>query len=165
MSTPDVSTAVDAALVILSRLAGGPVEVGAAAVRWAANRLDFTTCEPGRVELTFAVSEDEVIYVQDATASAALHLLTTVLRTQARVDAVNARLRAIEVVDVGRRIDPEGDCETALAEVTDNPCDKNGTRDGFVCLNCGRWSERIADIPHRFATCVPYVGPVRRGRR
>lgn len=107
MSTPDVSTAVDAALVILSRLAGGPVEVGAAAVRWAANRLDFTTCEPGRVELTFAVSEDEVIHVQDATASAALHLLTTVLRTQARVDAVNARLRAIEVVDVGRRIDPE----------------------------------------------------------
>jgi len=59
----------------------------------------------------------------------------------------------------------KGDCETALAEVTDNPCDKNGTRDGFVCLNCGRWSERIADIPHRFATCVPYVGPVRRGRR
>lgn len=39
-----------------------------------------------------------------------------------------------------------------------------GTQDGFVCLNCNRWATTVAAIRHRFTTCVPYTGPVRRGR-
>lgn len=89
----------------------------------------------------------------------------TVLHSDAVLSHVRADGFTVSLHRAFHGITCKGDCETALAEVTDNPCDKNGTRDGFVCLNCGRWSERIADIPHRFATCVPYVGPVRRGRR
>lgn len=44
-------------------------------------------------------------------------------------------------------------CTTAGAEVTDNPCDKGGVRDGFRCADCGRWSERAEDLAHA-ATCA-----------
>jgi len=42
---------------------------------------------------------------------------------------------------------PSG-CSTVAAEVTDNPCDKGGIREGFRCADCGRWSERAEDLLH-----------------
>lgn len=55
-------------------------------------------------------------------------------------------------------------CSSVAAEVTDNPCNKGGMRDGFRCTHCGRWSETVHGITHRHETCVVRP-PMKRGRR
>lgn len=58
-------------------------------------------------------------------------------------------------------------CPDALVPVTDNPCAKGGTRDGFRCRTCGRWSETMRGIRHNAVGCLPLLRPptARRGAR
>lgn len=104
MSAPDVQTAVGAHLVLIARLAGGPVDPTDATAQWAARRLDWH----GPNALTFTCDDGATtVHVTGDGAKDCLVTLLEALLTPERKAAAQARVEAVTRVDAGRVIDPE----------------------------------------------------------
>lgn len=111
----DLQVSVDATLVLLSRLGGGPVLVSDEAIVWAAKRLDLLARSEthGYVELRFTCSDGDVVDARAVTMSDAFGTLVDALSTPERYRAAKAKLdvaeadSGVELLDPGSFVDPE----------------------------------------------------------
>lgn len=87
-----LQAAVDGYLVVLSRLAGGPVAPVPETARWAAKRLDLV---PGDGSVCrFETADGDTIVVYDETVAKGMELLKRVLATPERIARAQAQMRA-----------------------------------------------------------------------